>query len=99
MAVRKRAKSARASKPRETMRYLAAFTKWPAKLTDGRIVAHNHLTALLQPGEKSHNPPWRIMGQGGFRAWTDVPDLGHYVECSCGWAPHLGKHYQVRGAR
>jgi hypothetical protein len=34
-------------------------------------------------------------GESGFRVWFDDPHP-NYVECSCGWRPDLGPHYQVR---
>jgi hypothetical protein len=51
----------------------------------GKIAIHNHLEH--HAGQKS--------GANGFRVWFDDPHH-NYVECSCGWRPDLGPHYQVR---
>jgi hypothetical protein len=50
-----------------------------------KIAIHNHTEH--HAGQKS--------GVNGFRVWFDNP---HHdcVECSCGWRPDLGSHYQMR---
>jgi hypothetical protein len=51
----------------------------------GKIAIQNH--AEHHAGQKS--------GVNDFRVWFDNP---HHdcVECSCGWRPDLGSHYQMR---
>jgi hypothetical protein len=51
----------------------------------GKIAIHNYVKHHV--GQKS--------GENGFRVWFDDPNH-NYVECSCGWRPDLGAHYQVR---
>jgi hypothetical protein len=85
------------AKQKRTMRYIGA--SMPRTVPEGRIVVHNHVTARLQPDEMEWGltkyAPWRPLVLGGLRAWTDVKAPRH-VECDCGWAPHLGKHYGIK---
>jgi len=69
----------------------------PKKVPAGLIIVHNSVPARLQPDENNEGGAWREVGQGGFRIWRDRPSP-NYVECKCGWAPHLGKHYRVKRA-
>jgi hypothetical protein len=55
------------------------------KVPKGKIAIHNHIDHHV--GQKS--------GEEGFRVWFDAPH-DNYAECSCGWRPDLGTHYQVR---
>ena len=72
------------------LRFLFQF---PKKVPNEFIIVHSYLTARLQLGEPGY-PGWRMLGQGGFRIWVDMPHPD-YVVCNCGWAPHLEEHYRV----
>jgi hypothetical protein len=58
------------------------FARIPKQVPWGRIIVHNHIQ------------PQAPLRRNGFRAWSDLPEP-KYVECYCGWAPHLGRHYRV----
>ena len=47
---------------------------------------------------RAHGFPNVVQGLNGFRIWTDVPKPKDYrvVECRCGWAPHLRRHFRVK---
>ena len=55
----------------------------PTDIPVGKILIHNSVKPAARLGDSS------------FRAWLDKPGPQH-VECSCGWAVGLGKHYRVR---
>jgi hypothetical protein len=65
------------------IRYVAHI---PRKLTEGRVLVHNHVF------------PQRVLGANGFRAWTQTLDDTIEV-CSCGWAGidlHGLIHYRIK---
>jgi hypothetical protein len=66
-------------------RYTPTFPKNILTIPKGTIAIHNIVNHHV--GQRS--------GENGFRVWFDEPHE-NYVECSCGWRPDLGIHYQVR---
>jgi hypothetical protein len=67
--------------PRVAMEYL---TELPASVPlDGSVLVHNSST------------PTRRLGERGFRAWLQPPDIG-IESCTCGWARELGPHFRAR---
>jgi hypothetical protein len=76
------------------LRYLWVM---PFNVPKELIIVHSYLTAKLQLGEPGY-PGWRLLNEGGFRAWTDKPHP-HYVVCNCEWAAHPGEHYRVNYER
>jgi hypothetical protein len=65
--------------------YAPTFPRNIRTVPGGSIAVHNRVAH--HAGQKS--------GEDGFRVWFDDPHDNH-VECSCGWRPDLGIHYQVR---
>lgn len=66
------------------MRYL---TYVPKQVPDARIVVHNLTETAYYEG--------CVLGEGGFRAWTEPVGDRTRVSCPCGWAPLLPEHYRV----
>lgn len=58
------------------------------KIPTGHVVVHNHVKWL----------PGTVLGERGFRAWTQVPsDSPELVLCKCGWAAEVFRvHYRVK---
>jgi hypothetical protein len=55
----------------------------PNAVPAGKILVHNR------------GQPTSRLGSRAFRAWFDDPG-DRYEPCTCGWAPNLSEHYQLR---
>ena len=55
----------------------------PKVVPAGRIVVHNHVR------------PMPVLGENGFRAWTEPEGTPDRVVCVCSWASHLDEHDRV----
>jgi hypothetical protein len=75
------ASAVRAAQRREALAPPEYVARVPRRVPRGKVLVHNNVK------------PTRRLGMRGFRAWLANPSKW-YVECTCGWAPHL-KHYRV----
>jgi hypothetical protein len=60
------------------------LTNVPLKGPEGRLVVHNQVSRAA------------VLGERGFRAWTEPVAASGCVPCDCGWAPWLPEHYRKR---
>jgi hypothetical protein len=60
----------------------------PKIVPEGRRLVHNSVM-----------PPSRRQGVRGARYWLADSGAPNLIVCDCGWAPELGPHYRVFGAR
>jgi hypothetical protein len=72
------------SKERDTERVVRAFTV-PKKIPEGRVLMHNPVRIFEQ---------FQIVGDRGFRVWTDIKPSPDFVLCPCGYAGL--KHYALK---
>jgi hypothetical protein len=61
----------------------------PATPKPGKVLVHNHI---------QHEPDTPV-GINGFSAWWSKWYLPDHIECDCGWAPRISKHYRMRQPR
>jgi hypothetical protein len=59
------------------------LSRMPGTIPTDKILVHNR------------GQPTSRLGSRAFRAWFDEPG-DRYEICTCGWAPNLPEHYQIR---
>ncbi len=64
------------------MNYLQQIPASDGEVPTGHVLVHNHVR------------PASPLGMHGFRAWTQ-PASDRVVECACGWAPDIDRHFRV----
>jgi len=75
----------------------------PRTVRKGRVVVHNQVRPVARVIRVGRRVVYRTsgfpdvyQGQDGFRFWSDVR-RPKYKVCDCGWAPHLPRHYRLKG--